>query len=214
MFKEIAPSLTDLISQCLMEVLFEISNGANPLPVPDQNDMTDTCSVNSFSVSPSQNLSPSPSPVTPSPVATWSVKITGAESTQQRAFQYLLDCYGRVAVEERNHPKKSSIPPLSDLLIDLRAQLVHYTTLVLNGYITPSAQSVSNSLLLKGILEQTLPRGFVSELVTRTHVNQGLFSKIFTPILQELFVMMQDASVVSNEHRQPLQALNELAEIR
>lgn len=70
------------------------------------------------------------------------------------------------------------------------------------------------SLLLKPLLQQTLPRGFVSELVTRTHTNPKLFAKIFGPLLQQLFLKMQDASIVGNEHREPLQALNELAEIR
>lgn len=132
---------------------------------------------------------------------------------QNLALNYLMDCYSRVSVEERNHPKRSSIPPLSDLLTDLRAQTVHYTTLVLQGYIYPSNIS-SVSHLVSPVLQQTLPRGFISELVTRTHTNPSIFSKIFSPLLQGLFLSMQNASVVSNEHRQPLQALNELAEIR
>lgn len=135
------------------------------------------------------------------------------------ALAYLTDSYSRVALEERNHPKKSSIPPLSDVLSDLRMQLVHYTSLVLQGFLAGEAASANaharhQSILLAPLLNQSLPRGFVSELVARTHANTHTFSKIFSPVLQGLFLIMQQASIVGNEHRQPVQVLCELAEIR
>lgn len=210
-----ALSIPDLVSQSLIEVLFEISNGSNPFAslLQSTRDTCDASSPSSFSASPTQNLSPSPSPANPCPVPAPSSKFVDGDSAQNLALNYLMDCYSRVSVEERNHPKRSSIPPLSDLLTDLRAQTVHYATLVLQGYIYPSGIS-SVSHLVSPVLQQTLPRGFVSELVTRTHTNPSIFAKIFSPLLQGLFLSMQNASVVSNEHRQPLQALNELAEIR
>lgn len=197
-----------------MEILFEFANGTNPFNglLGDN----DTSSLNSFSVSPTQNLSPSPSPVNTCPVPL--LPMRGVETSgnpQGAALNYLLECYARVAVEERNHPKRSSIPPLSDLLSDIRAQAIHYTTLIMQGYVVPGElRKLENALLLKPLLQQTLPRGFISELVTRTHTDAKLFAKIFTPLLQELFLKMQDASIVGNEHREPLQALHELAEIR
>ncbi|KAJ8974714.1 hypothetical protein NQ317_000380 [Molorchus minor] len=97
-----------------------------------------------------------------------------------------MESYNRVSVEERNHPKKSSIPPLSDVLTELRAQMIHYTTLLIQGYIIPNTD-VSKSPLLTPILQQTMPRGFLTELVTRTHTNEKLFLKVFNPILQNLF---------------------------
>lgn len=178
--------------------------------------MNDTSSVNSFSVSPT-NLSPSPSPVSSCPVPVVLTKYTDGDTPQKLALNYLMDCYSRVGVEERNHPKKSSIPPLSDLLTELRSQMVQHTALVLQGYIVPSSilsNKREQSLLFTPFVQQTLPRGFISELVMRTHANQPLFSKIFSPLLQDLFLAMQDASIVGNEHRHPIQALNELAEIR
>lgn len=179
-------------------------------------EMNDTSSVSSFSVSPT-NLSPSPSPVSSCPVPVLLTKYTDGDTPQKLALNYLMDCYARVAAEERNHPKKSSIPPLSDLLTELRSQMVQHTALVLQGYIVPASvlsNKLTPSLLFAPFVQQMLPRGFISELVMRTHTNQALFSKIFSPLLQDLFLAMQDSSVVGNEHRQPIQALNELAEIR
>lgn len=50
--------------------------------------------------------------------------------------------------------------------------------------------------------------------MARTHTNLPAFTKIFTPILQGLYLAMQQASLVCNTHRRPLEALEELIEIR
>lgn len=211
-------STRDIISQCLVEILFELSKGSNPFSslIQSGSDLNDTSSLNSFSVSPT-NLSPSLSPVTTCPFPSLLLKHSDSESPQQLSWNYLMDCYTRVGAEERNHPKKSSIPPLSDLLTELRLQIIQHTTLILQGYIIASGNLGSkheHSLLFGSFMQQTLPRGFISELVVRTQGHQLLFSNIFSPLLQDLFLCMQDASIVGNEHRQPIQALNELAEIR
>lgn len=64
------------------------------------------------------------------------------------------------------------------------------------------------------ILSQTLPRGYLHELVAKTHGNPTIFSKIFTPILQVLYLSMQQTSLVGNMHRRPIEALEDLLEIR
>lgn len=208
----------DLISQSIMEVLAQIAAGQNPLKNLTQTaDQGDNTSLNS--VSPTQNLSPLVSPVGSCPVPLLPMSTTPVEPDQTPqilALVYLTDSYSRVAVEERNHPKKSSIPPMSDVLSDLRSQLVHYSTLILQGFITEyDTACVRKEVSLVGpLINQTLPRGFMSELVARTHTNTHVFSKIFSPVLQGLFLIMQQASIVGNEHRQPMQVLCELAEIR
>lgn len=68
--------------------------------------------------------------------------------------------------------------------------------------------------LLYPVLSQSLPRGYLHELVARTHTNPGLFNKIFTPLLQGLYLSMQQGSLVGNTHRRPIDALEELIEIR
>lgn len=209
-------STTDLISQSLMEVLCMISIGNNPFQHLSQSGDNDNLSLNSFSISPTQNLSPSPSPVLSCPVPLLPFKSVENDSNQLIAMNYLMDSYNRVSTEERNHPKRSSVPPLSDVLSDLRSQLVQYTALILQGFLfqsdNPGKREVS--LLLNPLLQQTLPRGFLMELVAKTHANTHIFEKIFTPLLQELFMMMQNASIVGDEHRHPIQVLNELLDIK
>lgn len=209
-------SIRDMTSNAIMEVLAQIANGADPFKNLNSNmDTCETTSVGSFSASPTQNLSPSPSPVGSCPIPLLTMKVTkeNNETPLTLALNFLMDSYNRVSVEERNHPKKSSIPPLSDVLTELRAQIIHYTTLLVQGYIVPNENS-SKSPLLQPILQQSMPRGFLTELVTRTHGNEKLFSSVFSPILQSLFKMMRTASIVGDEHRIPIQTLYELADIR
>lgn len=179
-------------------------------------DLCDVCSLGSNSASP-QNLSPSPSPVGTCPIPLLTMK--NPEITTQEpivlAINFLMDSYNRVSVEERNQPKKSSIPPLSEVLSELRSQIIHYTTLIVQGYIFDvSVGDNSTSHLFNSILQQSIPRGFLTELVTRTYTNEKVFSNVFSPILQGLFKMMQNASIVGDEHRLPIQTLFELADIR
>lgn len=110
---------------------------------------------------------------------------------------------------------RSSIPPLSDVLTEVRAQLVQYATLVVQGRVIAGLEEgYGKSPLLAPIVHQTVPRGFLTELVTRTYTNEELFSKVFSPVLQGLFRMMRTACIVEDEHRLPLQTLFELADIR
>lgn len=104
-----------------MEVLFQISSGINPMKNLTAYSDQDNASLNSVSMSPTQNspvVSPVNCPNTGIPIC------SPTNSPQSLAISYLTESYSRVAVEERNHPKKSSIPPLSEVLADLRSQLV------------------------------------------------------------------------------------------
>ncbi|XP_050295346.1 ubiquitin conjugation factor E4 B isoform X2 [Anthonomus grandis grandis] len=213
------PNLTikDLISTAILEVLRMIGRGSNPFKnlVPQNQDAADTFSLHSGSVSPVQS-SPSTSDMQcPVPALIMKEKVEDATPVAL-AISFLTESYNRVAQEERNHPKRSSIPPLSDVLTEIRAQLVQYTSLVLQGKIVTDGQriSYSSSPLLNSIVHQTIPRGFLTELVTRTYLDEEAFDKVFSPILQGLFRMMREACLVEDQHRMPLQALFELADIR
>lgn len=75
--------------------------------------------------------------------------------------------------------QRSSIPPLSDVLAEIRAQCVQYASLVLQG--TLSEEELPRTSPLLGhvlMLNQSLPRGFLPELVARTHANHELFNKV------------------------------------
>lgn len=205
--------VTDIASQALMEVLYMFSRGEDPLKEIAADMSSDR------EDSPNSQASPSLSPVVtlPScPVPTLPLS-SSTKSLQPKSLIYLLDCYSRVAVEERNHPKRSSVPPLSEILAMMRAQCVQHASLVLQGLIGVCLNSTllaSTTPLLYPVLLQNLPRGFLHELVARTHSNPHTFNKIFTPLLQGLYLSMQQASLVGNTHRRPIEALEELIEIR
>jgi ubiquitin conjugation factor E4 B len=75
--------------------------------------------------------------------------------------------------------QRSSIPPLSDVLAEIRAQCVQYAALVLQGLLSeedfPRVSPLLGPVLM---LNQSLPRGFLPELVARTHANHELFNKV------------------------------------
>ncbi|XP_066992504.2 ubiquitin conjugation factor E4 B isoform X2 [Anabrus simplex] len=212
---QVTLDVQDLVSQALMEVLSQFGRGENPLQ-----DLV--CVAPGASSTPDNLDSPtSPVAVSPllSPVVTLPHYPMGSTSTETqqtvhtRSLMYLVDCYARVAVEERNHPKRSSIPPLSDVLSDIRAQCVQFASLTLQAVLSEE-EPPRASPLLSPVLSQSLPRGFLPELVARTHLHQDTFSKVFGPLLQGLFRTMQSVSIVGNGHRQPIQALSDLVEIR
>jgi ubiquitin conjugation factor E4 B len=73
--------------------------------------------------------------------------------------------------------QRSSIPPLSDVLAEIRAQCVQYASLTLQGVLSEE-ELPRTSPLLGPVLNQSLPRGFLPELVARTHATHELFSKV------------------------------------
>lgn len=64
-----------------------------------------------------------------------------------------------------------------EVLADLRAQCVQYAALALQGLI--EEESVTVSPLLIPVMNQSLPRGFLPELVARTYMNSEMFTKVF-----------------------------------
>lgn len=157
-----------------------IKKGNDPFAniTPVNQDITDTYSVHSGSVSPVQSSPSSSEMQCPVPALIMREKIEN-ETPIKLAINFLMDSYNRVAQEERNHPKRysqdsvqccnspfyliiccrSSIPPLSDVLIEVRAQLIQYTTLVVQGIIVPKTEDAGEkSPLLNSIVHQTFPR--------------------------------------------------------
>lgn len=189
----------DLISQSLMEVMCQIASGENPLPSPLSCSTPDGMNQDS-----AEEASPAPS---------------SSPSLATVGLTYLTDCYSRVSIEERNHPKRSSVPPLRDVLAEVRAQCVQYTSLMLQDILLEEVDFTGrlgplSSPLLQPLLSQSLPRGFLPELIFRTQTNLDTLNKVFSPLLQGLYRNMRGASVVGNEHRKPLEGLSELVELR
>ncbi|CAG9829014.1 unnamed protein product [Diabrotica balteata] len=161
-------STRDLASNAIMEILFKIVTEQNPFQNLSQvtSDMCETGSLGSFSASPS-NLSPSSaSPAMGSyPVApiTLNSRSKTTQDSMTVAINFLMDSYNRVGVEERNNPKKSSVPPMSDVLTELRAQIIQHTTLLAQGCIITSEPRLE-SPLLHPVLQQSIPRGFPNRI--------------------------------------------------
>ncbi|KAJ1522043.1 hypothetical protein ONE63_002360 [Megalurothrips usitatus] len=188
-------NVQDLISQALMEILDQFSNGENPVVYhrPDSPVV--------------------PPPSFPKAVSREPTQLHLVQNKASNGLHYLLDCYARVGVEERNQPKRSSTPPLKEVLADIRAQCVQLASLVLQGIAMEIVPQLPSPLLTP-VMNQALPRGFMPELFSRTYTNPAVFSQIMTPVLRGLFMGMQSASIMGNAHRVPIQALGDLLEIR
>jgi len=92
---------SDVINQALMEVLCMFSRGKDPLK-----DITMDMSSDRED-SPNSQASPLLSPVVTLPsyqLPAIPLPI-GNKLSQPKSLTYLLECYSRVAIEERNHPK-------------------------------------------------------------------------------------------------------------
>lgn len=99
--KESLLDATDIINQALMEVLQMFSRGEVPL----KDIIVDVPSNQEDS--PNSQTSPLLSPIAALPsceLPTIPLPINN-KSSQPKSLIYLLDCYSRVALEERNHPK-------------------------------------------------------------------------------------------------------------
>lgn len=75
--------------------------------------------------------------------------------------------------------QRCSSPPLSDVLAEIRSQCVQFASLLLQGIVPVSSLSPKDSLLLNPLITQTTPRGFLLELVTKTHIYPVTFNKVF-----------------------------------
>ncbi|KAF4524156.1 hypothetical protein B566_EDAN010611 [Ephemera danica] len=194
----VTAGVSDLISQSLMSGIHQAAvNAVTP------------------EVTAAETTEPSPSS------STAAVEIVPATPTTpfSRMLQHLLDCYSRVANEERTQPKRCSVPPLSEVLADVRAQCVRYSVLILTGQIEsgepPGAGQEPAVLLLRPLMAQSLPRGFLHELVCRLKATSDTsLHEVFSPVLQSLFRAMQNSSLVGSTHLLPIQILSELTEMR
>lgn len=213
-------TLEELTSQIIMEILFMIGDGNDPWKqLKIENSMTDTkdLSEDNSTINPMEGVeqtmevSASNSESEGCPVP--SLPTPSQQTPIEQAVSCLLRFYSNIAVEERQHPKKSSVLPLCQVLSDLRVTLVQHLVLTLQGKFYPNSFQYM-SLLTPYILAGTVPRGLLSELASQTYLDETTFSSIFTPILWGILEAMQNASVADQEHVRPLEALGELAEVR
>ncbi|XP_048250307.1 ubiquitin conjugation factor E4 B-like [Haliotis rufescens] len=202
---------SDVVSQVLMEVLMLMRDSQeNPVLL---------LRTHPPALSPLKSYSSSPRSISPmmSPEhfnREFSEKFPLAKCKEVDMLNYLLDCYDRVAVEERTAPKRCSIPPMSDMLSTARSQCICHTALVLQGAFVQQRSLNGVSNLLPFLLAHNLPRGFLPELVQTIYHDRDSFRRVFTPILQSLMRLIQTMSLDTDDYRDPLSVIAELCDIR
>ncbi|XP_053651922.2 ubiquitin conjugation factor E4 B isoform X2 [Cherax quadricarinatus] len=168
-------------------------------------------------VDPNINLSQSPelstSPTGSSSTTDLSELTRPSQSSEATALLYLLQTYARVNNEEKLHPKRSSSPPMLTLLVDVRRQCVAHASLLLSGCLT-KCELPAPSLLLHPLLSESLPRGFLCDLIQHTLEQQNVFTKVFGPLLQGLSSAMRSCSVTSRTYMRVFESLDLLTDIK
>lgn len=79
--------------------------------------------------------------------------------------------------------QRSSTQPLKEVLAEVRAQCVQHTSLMLQDILMEEVDFTGrlgplSSPLLQPVLQQSLPRGFLLELLARTHSNPDTINKV------------------------------------
>uniref|UniRef100_A0A8C4QCV9 Ubiquitin conjugation factor E4 B n=1 Tax=Eptatretus burgeri TaxID=7764 RepID=A0A8C4QCV9_EPTBU len=129
-------------------------------------------------------------------------------------LNYLIECFDRASMEERDCPKACHLSEVERLLQQIRTQCVAHSVLVLQGLFTHPRSAQQPSLLVPYLLCRNLPQAFVSELVHTASQDQDTFTKVFTPILQGLSQACQESSLSNDGFKYPLMALAELFEVK
>ncbi|XP_076039140.1 ubiquitination factor E4B isoform X2 [Oratosquilla oratoria] len=131
---------------------------------------------------------------------------------EAEALSYLMHTYRRVNEEEKNHPKRCGVPPLATVICDVRRQCIAHSVILMTGGFSESLPPIS--LLLHPLLTETLPRGFLYDLVLHTHDDKESFAQIFSPLLQGLSGVMRGCSVISSSYHLVLDCLEQLTEMK
>ncbi|KAH9514136.1 Ubiquitin conjugation factor E4 B [Bulinus truncatus] len=144
----------------------------------------------------------------------FSTKIVVNASAELNILKYLIDCYDRVALEEKNSPKRTSIPPMSDALSIARHQCVCYSALTLRGAFTQTRTHTGYSPLIPFLLSHNLARGFLSELVHTYHQDTETLHAMFDPVVQHLIRSIASLGLNNDKYRDYLTAMAELCSIK
>lgn len=185
-------SLDELASEALMDVITQIEDGSDPLnqkliAVSETSktlceDCGDDYLINgplsSETDTTNSDKAECPAPTLPIPKTL---------PTQGLTVSYILRFYNNINLYEREHPKKSSEPPLSDLLQNLRTLLVNHLILVLRGRF--NLEKCRNSPLLPYIVIGNTPIGLIPELLQATYLEQETFEEVNILIFHEIRIV-------------------------
>ncbi|XP_041982233.1 ubiquitin conjugation factor E4 B [Aricia agestis] len=209
-------SLRALASESIMDIISQIIDGSDPLnqkliaisemtKQPNEEGGDDILTTGFLGSESDQEKSDCPTPLLP-----LSQKI----STQSLLVSYLLKFYNNIKLYEKDHPKKSSEPPLADLLQTLRTLLVNHLVLVLrNKY---DIEKCKKSPLLPYLLNGNAPNGLIPEVMLATYTDQEAFDEVFVPLLMGVREEMRRcvSPAAGCGHGAALRALDALCALR
>lgn len=171
-------SLDELASQAIMDVITQIADGSDPLNQKllalseTSKRFSEDCGDDSLTSGPLG----SETDVDKSDCPTPSLPMPKTIPTQGLAVSYLLRFFNNIHFYEREHPKKSAEPPLTDLLQSLRTLLVNHLVLVLQGGF--ELEKCKKSPLLPYILIGNAPLGLIPELLLATYMDKEVLEQV------------------------------------
>ncbi|CAH2093120.1 unnamed protein product [Euphydryas editha] len=207
-------SMEELASEALMDVISQIIDGFDPL---NQKLIAITETTKKFSEDCGEDVSTGLSSETDTEKAdcpTPSLPIQKTVPQQSLAVSYILKFYSNINLYEREHSKKSSEPPLSDLLQSIRTLLVNNLVLILRGKY--DLEKGRKSPLLPYILMGNTPTGLIPEVLLATYSDKEAFEDVFVPLLMGVREDMRRcvSPAVGRGHCAALRALRALCELR
>lgn len=172
--------LEEIASEALMDTLCQIIDGNDPLNQKliaitettkrlseDCGDGDDLLTSGHLGSEADASKSDCPTP---------SLPIQKPMPSQGLAVSYILKFYNNINLYERDHPKKSSEPPLSDLLQSFRTLLVNNLVLVLRGKY--DLEKCRKSPLLPYLLIGNTPIGLIPEVLLATYQDKEAFEEV------------------------------------
>lgn len=170
--------LEELASEAIMDVITQIGDGSDPLnqkliAVSETSKrLSDDCGDDTLTSGPLGSETDFDKADCPTP----SLPMPKSIPTQGLAVSYLLKFYNNINLYEREHPKRSSEPPLSELLPKLRTLIVNHLVLVLRGKF--DLEKCKKSPLLPYILIGNTPLGLIPELMLSTYLDREVFDEV------------------------------------
>lgn len=170
--------MEELASEALMDVITQIIDGSDPLNqkliaiTETAKSLSEDCGDDILTTGHIASETDTEKAECPTP----SLPIPKNIPTQGLAVSYILKFYSNINIYEREHAKKSSEPPLSDLLQNLRTLLVNNLVLVLRGRF--ELEKCRKSPLLPYILIGNTPIGLIPEVLLATYLDQEAFDEV------------------------------------
>lgn len=186
-------SLEELASEALIDVITQIADGSDPLNqkliaiTETTKRPSDECGDDMLTCGPIGSETEADKADCPAP----SLPLPKTIPTQGLAVSYIIRFYSNINSYEREYSKKSSEPPLSDLLQSLRTLLVNHLVLVLQGNF--ELEKCRKSPLLPYMLVVSPPTGLIPELLLATYTNKEVFEEVFVPLVMGIREEMRRA---------------------